>query len=320
MDAAGFRNDVLGEPAALEAMLATYAGDASPLRDLGPLDSRRVVLIGMGSSRFAALDIATALRARGITAVAELASTGVPTPPGEDVVAIAISASGATEETVEALGRHSGMSRTVAATNHPDGPLARAAQVVLPLLAGEETGGVSCRTFQATVALGHLLAGIDPGRLQAAPEAQAALLDSRASWLDALLHNLGGAHTVYAIAPDERSASALESALMFREGPRVPADACETGDWLHVDVYLSKHPGYRALLFPGSRFDAGVMEWARERASTIVAVGEPVPGAAQTIPYPLAEDPVIASLVETSVAELAAAEWWLRRLAEGTMP
>jgi fructoselysine-6-P-deglycase FrlB-like protein len=320
MDAEAFRNDVLGEPAALTAMLETYAGPGSPLRELGPLEGRRVVLIGMGSSRFAALPAAAALRAQGVPAVAELASTGLPAPAGEDVVAIAISASGSTEETVEALERHRGVSRTVAVTNYPDAPLGAGADVVLPLLAGEETGGVSCRTFQATVALGHLLAGEDPGRLLAAPEAQAALFESRHTWLDALLHNLGGAHTVYAIAPDERIASALESALMFREGPRVAADAAETGDWLHVDVYLTKHPGYRALLFPGSRFDAGVMQWARERASTIVAIGEPVAGAAQTIPYPLAEDPLIASLVETSVAELAAAEWWRRRLADGTMP
>jgi fructoselysine-6-P-deglycase FrlB-like protein len=312
VDAEGFRNDVLGEPEALAAMLETYAGADSPLREVGPLEGRRVVLIGMGSSRFAALPAATALRARGVAAVAELASTGLPHPPGEDVTAIAISASGATEETVEALERHRRVSRTVAVTNHPDGPLAEAADVVLPLLAGEETGGVSCRTFQTTVALGHLLAGVDAGQIQAAPEVQAALFDSRHTWLDPLLHNLGGAHTVYTIAPDERIASALESALMFREGPRQAADATETGDWLHVDVYLTKHPGYRALLFPGSRFDAGVMEWARERGSTIVAIGEPVAGAAQTIPYPFAEDPVIASLVETSVAELAAAEWWLR--------
>jgi glucosamine--fructose-6-phosphate aminotransferase (isomerizing) len=320
VDADGFRSDILGEPAALTAMLEAYDGEASPLRALGSLEGRRVVLIGMGSSRFAALPVATALRSLGVHAVAELASTGAPLAPASDVVAIAISASGATEETVEALERHRGISRTVAVTNHPDAPLAAGADVVLPLLAGEETGGVSCRTFQATVALGHLLAGVDASRLLAAPEAQSALLDSRETWLDPLLHNLGGAHTVYTIAPDERIASALESALMFREGPRVAADATETGDWLHVDVYLTKHPGYRALLFPGSRFDAAVMAWARERASTIVAVGEPVAGAAQTIPYPLAEDPVIASLVETSVAELAAAEWWRRRIADGTMP
>src|SRR4051794_830192 len=102
-------------------MLEAYAGDGSPLRELGPLDGRRVVLSGMGSSRFAALDTATALRARGVAAVAELASTGAPTPPGADVVAIAISASGTTEETVEALERHRGVSRTGAVTNHPDG-------------------------------------------------------------------------------------------------------------------------------------------------------------------------------------------------------
>jgi glucosamine--fructose-6-phosphate aminotransferase (isomerizing) len=100
---------------------------------------------------------------------------------------------------------------------------------------------------------------------------------------------------------------------MLREGPRVPADANETGDWLHVDVYLSRHPGYRALLFPGSRFDAGVMAWARERASTIVAVGAPVDGAAMHIPFPHASDPLVASLVETTVAEVVAAEMWRRQ-------
>jgi fructoselysine-6-P-deglycase FrlB-like protein len=320
VNAEEFRNDVLAEPGVLAALLDAYAGAGSPLTGLPPLAGRRVVLIGMGSSRFAALPAAAALRARGVHAVAELASTGVPTPPGADVVAIAISASGATEETVEALARHRGVSRTVAITNRPDRALAAAADVVLPLLAGEEAGGVSSRTFQATVALLHLVAGVPAAALRPAVEAQAALLDGRGAWLDELLATLDGAHSLYAIAPDERISSALESALMFREGPRIPADGTETGDWLHVDVYLTKHPGYRALLFGGSRFDAAVMEWARERGSTIVAVGRPVDGAALHVPFAGAEDPLVASLVETSVAELAAAEWWLRRLAAGGMP
>jgi len=320
MNADAFRDDVLSEPATLADMLDAYTGAASPLRELGSLDGHRVVLTGMGSSRFAALPAAAALRARGVHAVAELASTGVPTPPGDDVVAIGISASGSTEETVEALARHAGVSRTVAITNDPDGALASGADVVLPLLAGDETGGVSCKTFQTTVALLHMLAGARPDDLLAAPDVQAGLFESAGFWLEPLLHNLGGAHTVYTIAPDERIASALEAALMFREGPRVAADATETSDWLHVDVYLTKHAGYRALLFPGSRFDAGVMRWARERASTVVAIGEPVGGAALSIPYEGAADPLIASLVETSVAELAAAEWWQQRVAAGAMP
>ena len=113
-------------------------------------------------------------------------------------------------------------------------------------------------------------------------------------------------------APAERLSSALQSALMLREGPRLPADATETGDWLHIDVYLSKRPGYTALLFPGSRYDTGVMGYALERGSTIVAVGRDVEGAALSIPIPGADDPLVALLVETGVAELVAAELWQR--------
>ena len=99
---------------------------------------------------------------------------------------------------------------------------------------------------------------------------------------------------------------------MFRECPRLPAVGCETGDWLHVDVYLTKRPGYRALLFAGSRFDSGVMEWVEKREATIVSVGAEVPGAAAAVTYPGAENGLVATLVETAVAELLAAELWLR--------
>jgi glucosamine--fructose-6-phosphate aminotransferase (isomerizing) len=311
VNADGFLADVLAEPAGLAAVLDAATARDSPLAALAAeLGGRRVVLTGMGSSRFAALPAAARLRHRGVHAVAELSSTDLPTLPGDDVVAIGISASGATEETVEALERHRGRSRTVAITNAPDGPLAALADVVLPLHAGHEAGGVSCRTFQATVAILHLLTGADADVLRRSPATQAALLEARGSWLEELLARLKNAGAVYAIAPDARIASSLQGALMFREGPRVPADGCETGDWLHVDVYLTKPPGYRALLFGGSRYDAGVMEWARERGSEIVAVGRPVDGAVQHIPFDDADDEVVASLVETSVAELAAAEWW----------
>jgi glucosamine--fructose-6-phosphate aminotransferase (isomerizing) len=317
----GFLADVLAEPAGLDAVLGAATAPGAPLaRIAAELPGRRVVLTGMGSSRFAALPAAARLRRRGVHAVAELSSTDLPAPPGDDVVAIGISASGATEETVEALARHAGRSRTVAITNDPAGPLAGVADIVLELHAGREAGGVACRTFQATVALLHLLAGADPAVLRRAPGAQAALLDARGGWLDELLARLEAAGAVHAIAPDARIASSLQGALMFREGPRVPASGSETGDWLHVDVYLTKRPGYRALLFGGSRYDAGVIEWARERGSEIVAVGRRVDGAVQQIAFPHAEDELVASLVETSVAELAAAEWWRRRAAAGAMP
>ena len=40
---------------------------------------------------------------------------------------------------------------------------------------------------------------------------------------------------------------------MVRESPRRPADACETGDWSHLDVYPTKTRDYRTPLLPGSR-------------------------------------------------------------------
>jgi hypothetical protein len=98
---------------------------------------------------------------------------------------------------------------------------------------------------------------------------------------------------------------------MLREGPRRPADACETGDWLHVDVYLTRPLDYRALLFTGSRFDADVMRWMTEREAEVVAVGREVPGGRLAIRYPGDDDRTMALLVETLVPELIAASLWL---------
>lgn len=312
MNPDGFLADVLAEPATLAALVDDCASTPPPA-----LDAERIVLIGMGSSRFAALTIATALRARGIDASAEYASTQAPAPPRAGTLAVGISASGKTPETVTALARHTGISRTLAITNHPDRALGEVADETLALRAGEEAGGIACKTYQATLALLHLMSGVEPDRIRRAAAAQAALFDARDAWLPPLLDLLDGAHTIYAIAPATRISSSLESALMFREAPRINADGTETGDWTHVDVYMTKHPGYRGLLFPGSTFDAEVMRWATERDSSIVAIGQPVDGTVMHIPFDHADDPVVASLIDASVAELAAAELWRRMRADG---
>jgi len=102
---------------------------------------------------------------------------------------------------------------------------------------------------------------------------------------------------------------------MLREGPRRTADACEAGDWLHVDVYLTKPLEYRALLFAGSRWDPSILDWMRERGSRVVAVGREVEGADRTVRYHHDDDPDVALLVEVLVAELVAARWWLAQVA-----
>jgi glutamine---fructose-6-phosphate transaminase (isomerizing) len=321
MNPDAFLADVLDEPATLDRVLAT--ADVTELR-AAIARARLVVLLGMGSSRFAALTAAARLRASGIAAVVEYASTDVPTRPGADVLAIGISATGNSAETVDALAAHHGTSRTVAITNAPDGGrLAAHADLLVPLNAGQETGGVACKTYQATLAVLLLAAGIPADALRPAAPAQQALLDARGAWLDQLLAHLDATRTTYTIAPAARISSALQSALMLREGPRVAADATETGDWSHVDVYLSKYPNYTALLFPGSRYDAEAIDWLTERASNVITIGRPAAPKLQPrlhIPYNNAGDDLVASLVDVTVAELAAATWWKRRLDAGAMP
>ena len=109
MNPDGFLADVLEEPATLSRVL-----DHADVTELAlAIDgARAVVLLGMGSSRFAALTAAARLNARGVPAVVEYASTDVALAPAPDVVAIGISATGGSQETVAALARHHGRSRT----------------------------------------------------------------------------------------------------------------------------------------------------------------------------------------------------------------
>jgi fructoselysine-6-P-deglycase FrlB-like protein len=313
-DPEAFLADVLAEPETLRALLDAYEGPGSPLRALGGLRERRVLFVGMGSSRFAALATCSRLRASGVDAAVEYASAEAVTPPAADLLVVAISASGATAETLDAAARHRGVSRVVAVTNVPSGPLGEAADVVLPLLAGEEAGGIACRTYQATMAVLLLLAGAGTEALRPAVESVANLVSTRDEWVGPALDVIGRG-PLDVVAPAERQSSAEQSALMFREAPRIRAVACETGDWLHVDVYLTLPSGYRAILLPGSRFDSGFVDWVRRRGGAFVAIGEPVDGTEFHLSYPGAGDPIVALLAETTACELLAAELWRRAAA-----
>ncbi|GAA3115331.1 SIS domain-containing protein [Planomonospora alba] len=310
--------DLEAKPAALAGLADALEG-GDPFAGIPePARIRRVLLLGMGSSRYAAGVAALRLRAAGVDAVAEYASAPFSYPPSPDTLVVAISATGGSRETLDAVARHRGRSFVLAVTERPGSAVTEGADLVVPMRAGEERGGVACRTFQHTLALllaltGRLTGtGPDvPALLRRSAEATADLLDRRGEWLDGAAALLDGPAGVYTIAPAERLSSAEQSALMVREGPRRPADACETGDWAHVDVYLTKTLDYRAVLFPGSRYDGQAMEWVRERGSTVLAVGGELPGAAACLRYRHDDDPDVALLTETLVCELVAARWWL---------
>jgi glutamine---fructose-6-phosphate transaminase (isomerizing) len=294
---------------------AVLAAEPPALDAVAPLAERagRVLFLGMGSSRFAALDAASLLRAHGVDAYAEIASTGSPQPPAADTLVFAISATGGSEETLAAMRRHIGASMVIGITSRPGSPIGAEADLCLRI-AADGPSGVACASYRSTVALLRRIGGLfaplagDGGR---GAEAVSQLLDGRGAWLDRAIELLEGG-PVHVLGPAERLGAAEQSALMLREVPRVPAYACETGDWSHVDVYLTKRPGYRALVLAGSPHETEVMEWAAQRRFTVVSVGGRLPGASLEIELPGADDPAVHPLAETLVAELLAAELWSR--------
>jgi len=309
VDPAAFLADLEAKPAALLGLLddlPTWRGIGK-----GPL-----ILAGMGSSFFAADVAARRLRRHGLTAIAELASVEASLPPSADVTLIAVTATGRSAETLALLNAHFGKSRTLALTNECDAEMP--ADDVVLMRAGAEKGGVACRTYVHTLvallALEQQITGLDlrlRERVKRSAAAIAYLLDRRDGWLPPVIEAVEGTEGLWLIAPAERLGSALQGALMVREGPRRVADGCETGDWNHVDVYLTKSVDYRAVLFAGSRFDGDALNWMRERHSHVAAVGANPPDVAASVGYPGDDDPIISLLTEVIVAELIAAHWWL---------
>jgi len=242
-----------------------------------------------------------------------MASTDPGWPGGEGTSAVLISASGRSAETLERAERLLPGTQRVALVNSEDSALAREADVVVPMSAGDETGEVACRTYRHTIAL-LLAMGEDRRRIAQDCREAAALTRSLLAdlaWLDAIDEVLAPAETTYWIAPESRIGSALQSALMVREIPRRRAVGCETGDWSHVDVYLTLTTDYRCVVFTGSRWDDQAADWLRKRGSRVVSVGQPLalPG---ELHLPLAGSPIARMLAEPLIAELLALRWWRR--------
>lgn len=300
-----FLADLLEKPARLRQLdLDDAWGFVAP--------PERVLLLGMGSSHYANLVCAARLRAAGVPAVAELASSDLLPTVTPDTLVVAVSASAGSVEALDAVDR---LGVPVVALANRTGPLTERASRTVSMQAGEERGGVACRSFQHTMALllaleSHLVGAPLPPVAEAAAATED-LLTRADTWRPRLAELLLGPHGTHVVAPARRISSAYQSALMLREGPRLPAVGCETGDWSHVDVYLTKTTDYRMLLLGGSRWERQLLDWTGQRGTTVVAVGADVPGVAETLRYAHDDIDDVRLLTETLVAELLASHAWL---------
>jgi fructoselysine-6-P-deglycase FrlB-like protein len=315
VDPALFAADLADKPARLAALADVLASE-DPWEVL-PGSVRRVIFVGMGSSSYAAGVASSRLRARGFDAVSEIASSDVPPEVREGDVVVAVSAGGGSRETVAAVEHYRDRAPVVLLTNKPESVLAQSVSTVVDMRAGEERGGVASRSFQHTLiqllALERHLLGLErdlPDLVRASAGAGAGLAARAPEWLPRVVELLDGPDGAHVVAPVSRLSSAQQSALMLREGPRRVAHAHETGDWSHVDVYLTKTTDYRLLLLAGSRWEDDLLRWCAERGSTVVALGGDVEGAAYSLRYDGDTDDDVRLLTEVLMAELVAAELW----------
>lgn len=261
-----FRADILASPDAMRRLLEMPPPQPIP-------SARRICLTGLGSSRYAADLVASDVRGRGGSVWSEQASGGSRTVPAADLTLVAISASGETREVVAAAERHRGTSQVIAVTNSPGSRLATAADVVVPLHAGDEVAGIAGRTFRATIAVLATLAGgtAHGSRFEAMPRALADRIATGEAWARGAADVLDGAPAIDVVADAALGGLAEQAALLLREAPRLPAHAFETAEWLHVGIYVA-WPGHVILRYPGAAADAELDGVAAARGARLVDV------------------------------------------------
>ena len=276
------------------------------------LSGQSLVFMGMGSSAFAAQSIVTRLQACGTNATFTLSSN--PTPPQASTAKtlIAISATGNSVETNAAFDAASGYKEKIWVTN----AAARGALTVA-MNAGSETGGVASLSYLAThVALLRLseslgcITGLEKS-INLAADAIADIYSRKEVWLPELINHIKSPTGSYYIAPADRLCNAQQSALMMRESPRLPSVACETGDWSHIDVYLTKTLDYRAILFPGSIWEDQLFKWTQERGTNVLTIGFDHPHATTSLRYKNDSDPLVRLHAETTFAEILGQHLWV---------
>jgi glucosamine--fructose-6-phosphate aminotransferase (isomerizing) len=164
-------HEIVSQPGAWRAALEVLRDRAPDLRALWSRSApQRVVFTGCGSTYYLSLAAAatfqtlTGVPARGVPAGELVLYPAATYVPGQTLL-VAVSRSGETTETVEAVHRfqREGRGEVVVVTNYPDSTLARLGAVPVAIVAGQERSIAQTRSFAsmyvATTALAALLVG-----------------------------------------------------------------------------------------------------------------------------------------------------------------
>jgi glutamine---fructose-6-phosphate transaminase (isomerizing) len=160
----------------------------------------------------------------------------------KDSVLITISQSGQSPDilSLQAHARRAGI-LSIAVTNQETSPLAREADICLPLHAGQEKSPAATKTFISTVALAAKLVACWAGDLamqQAVEDLPRALEKAlRADW-QAAHELLASARSLYVIGRGPSFAIAQEAALKLKETSALHAEAFSAAEVMHGPLEL----------------------------------------------------------------------------------
>ncbi len=285
------RDEILEQPEAARRQLTASAASIEALTArLRERPVASVVIAARGTSDHAAIYAQYVLGVRNRMSVG-LATPSVVSlyggdPDVRDALVVGISQSGASPDIVGVIeaARRQGAS-TLAITNEPGSPLARAAERVIELAAGPERAVAATKTYTTSLlAIARLSAALADGAaagaaaahaganaganeaaddLEAVPDAIARALDVEPA-VAAIARELAGMDRTAVVGRGFEYATAREWALKLKELTHVFADPYSAADFLHGPIALLQ-PGIPALvLAPDGAAAAGQIALLRD--------------------------------------------------------
>ncbi len=299
---AGYEHFMLKEiheaPSVLNRVLAAHVRQQRPYIDVGLTQAelrkaRRILTLGAGTSYHAAL--LTALHVQRMAkAPAEAKATPEykddPSVPEAGTLLVAMSQSGETLDTMQALHRlRSHPSSVIAVTNNPASSLGRQSEHVLQLRSGTEVSVAATKTFLSQALLGELLAlakGAADGTLSDATQAHAArtlmtvprAVDRtlmRSPALADLARRLLPHDNLFLLAKGLLLPVAMEGALKLKEIAYQHAEAYPAGELKHGPfALLTPQTAVLFLVQPGANEEAVLnsIQEVKARGADVFAV------------------------------------------------